>query len=62
MPFRIPKKIAMINDIAGYGRCSATESIPIISAMKVQVCPVPTSLFPTTPDSRSISCTTVRRT
>ena len=45
MPFRIPKKIAMINDIAGYGRCSATESIPIISAMKVQVCPVPTSLF-----------------
>ena len=45
MPCRIPKKIAMINDIAGYGRCSATESIPIISAMKVQVCPVPTSLF-----------------
>ena len=45
MPCRITKKIAMINDIAGYGRCSATESIPIISAMKVQVCPVPTSLF-----------------
>lgn len=45
MPCRIPKKIAMINDIAGYGRCSATEAIPIISAMKVQVCPVPTSLF-----------------
>ena len=45
MPCQIPKKIAMINDIAGYGRCSATESIPIISAMKVQVCPVPTSLF-----------------
>ena len=45
IPCRIPKKIVMINDIAGYGRCSATESIPIISAMKVQVCPVPTSLF-----------------
>ena len=41
----IPKKIAMINDIAGFGRCSATEAIPIISAMRVQVCPVPTSLF-----------------
>ncbi len=41
----IPKKIAMINDITGYGRCSATEAIPIISAMKVQVCPVPTSIF-----------------
>ena len=43
--YSIPKKLAMINDIAGYGRCSATESLPIISAMRVQVCPVPTSLF-----------------
>lgn len=44
-PLRIPKKIAMINDMAGYGRCSTTVSLPIISAMQVQVCPVPTSLF-----------------
>lgn len=44
-PFRIPKKIAMINDIAGYGRCSTTVSLPLISAMQVQVCPVPTSIF-----------------
>lgn len=42
---RIPRKLAMINDIAGYGRCSTTESLPIISAMKVQACLVPTSLF-----------------
>lgn len=41
----IPKKIAMINDIAGYGRCSTTVSLPIISAMGVQVCPVPTSVL-----------------
>lgn len=41
----IPKKLAMINDIAGYGRCSTAESLPIISAMKVQACLVPTSLF-----------------
>ena len=41
----IPKKIAMINDIAGYGRCSTTVSLPIISVMGVQVCPVPTSVF-----------------
>lgn len=41
----VPKKIAMINDIAGYGRCSTTVAIPVISAMKVQVCPVPTSIF-----------------
>ena len=42
---RIPKKLAMINDIAGYGRCSTTESLPIVSAMKVQACPVPTAIF-----------------
>lgn len=41
----IPKKLALINDLAGYGRCSLTEALPIISAMRVQACPVPTSLF-----------------
>ena len=39
------KKIAMINDLSGYGRCSLTVAIPIISAMKVQCCPVPTSIL-----------------
>lgn len=42
---RIPPKIAVINSFAGYGRCSTTEALPIISAMKVQACPVPTSIF-----------------
>lgn len=41
----IPKKLAMINDIAGFGRCSTTVALPIISAMGIQVCPVPTSVF-----------------
>lgn len=45
MDYRIPRKIAMINDIAGFGRCSTTVALPVISAMKVQVCPVPTSIF-----------------
>lgn len=39
------KKIAVINDFCGFGRCSLTVSIPIISALKVQCCPVPTSVF-----------------
>ncbi|MCC8049277.1 MAG: pyridoxamine kinase [Clostridiales bacterium] len=39
------KKIAVINDFTGFGRCSLTVSIPVISAMKVQCCPVPTSIF-----------------
>lgn len=38
-------RLAMINDIAGFGRCSTTVSLPIISAMEVQVCPVPTSIL-----------------
>ncbi len=39
------KKIAVINDFCGFGRCSLTVSLPIISALKLQCCPVPTSVF-----------------
>lgn len=38
-------RLAMINDISGFGRCSATVSLPVISVMGVQVCPVPTSVL-----------------
>lgn len=39
------KKIALVNDITGFGRCSVTVELPIISAMKIQVCPLPTALL-----------------
>ncbi len=39
------KKIALINDYSGFGRCSVAVQLPIISALKVQCCPVPTSIF-----------------
>lgn len=39
------KKIAVFNDMAGYGRCALTAAIPVISAMKVQCCPVPTAVL-----------------
>ena len=39
------KKIAVINDFCGFGRCSIAASLPIISAMKIQCCPMPTSIF-----------------
>lgn len=39
------KKIAVINDISGFGRCSITVALPIISQMRVQCCPLPTSIF-----------------
>ena len=39
------KKIAAINDYSGFGRCSIAVELPIISAMKIQCCPMPTSIF-----------------
>lgn len=39
------KKIAVINDFSGFGRCSIAVSLPIISHMRIQCCPVPTSIF-----------------
>ncbi len=39
------KKIAVINDMSGFGRCSLAVAIPVISHLKVQCCAVPTSIF-----------------
>lgn len=39
------KKIAVINDFSGFGRCSIAVELPIISAMKIQCCPLPTTIF-----------------
>lgn len=43
----IVKKVAAIHDLSGYGRASLTTIIPILSNMKVQVCPVPTAILST---------------
>ena len=39
------KKIAVINDMSGYGRCSLTVAMPILSVMGHQCCPVPTAIL-----------------
>jgi pyridoxine kinase len=39
------KKIAVVNDFSGFGRCSIAVALPIISVMKIQCCPIPTSIF-----------------
>lgn len=39
------KKIAVIGDLTGFGRCSLAVSIPVISKLKVQCCPVPTAIL-----------------
>ena len=39
------KKIAVINDLSGFGRCSLTAAISAISVMGVQPCPLPTAVL-----------------
>ncbi len=40
-------EIAAVHDLSGYGRCSLTVAIPILSSMGMQVCPLPTSILST---------------
>jgi pyridoxine kinase len=39
------KKIALINDVTGFGRCSIAVMAPIVSAMKIQAVTVPTAIL-----------------
>lgn len=39
------KRIAVINDLSGLGKCSLTAAIPVISVMGVQACPLPTAIL-----------------
>lgn len=39
------KKIAVINDLSGFGRCSLTAAISVLSAMGVSPCPLPTAIL-----------------
>ena len=43
-PRYIPR-VAAVHDMCGYGKCSLTAAIPILSAAGCDVCPVPTALF-----------------
>lgn len=45
MERKMQKKIAAINDLTGYGRCALTVVLPVVSHMKLQCCPVPTSIL-----------------
>lgn len=39
------KRIAIVNDMTGFGRCSIAAQLPIVSAMKIQCCPLPTAVL-----------------
>ncbi len=39
------KKIALVNDLTGFGRCSVAVQLPVISQLRVQCCVLPTSIL-----------------
>lgn len=45
MPHNRQKKIALVNDYTGFGRCSVAVQLPIISHLGVQCCPLPTAVL-----------------
>lgn len=40
-------RIAAIHDLSGFGRCSLTIALPILSALGAQCCPLPTAFLST---------------
>ncbi|MBR1893289.1 MAG: bifunctional hydroxymethylpyrimidine kinase/phosphomethylpyrimidine kinase [Lachnospiraceae bacterium] len=38
-------KVAAINDMSGFGKCSLIADISVLSSMGIEVCPVPTAIF-----------------
>lgn len=38
-------RVAAIHDLAGVGRCSLTAAIPVLAAMGIQACPMPTGVL-----------------
>ncbi len=40
-------RVVAIHDMSGYGKCSLTVAIPVISAAGIEVCPLPTALLST---------------
>lgn len=43
----LPPKVAAVHDLSCVGRCALTVVIPILSALGIQVCPLPTAVLST---------------
>lgn len=39
------KKVAVMNDLSGFGKCSLTAAIPVLSALGIQCCPLPSAVL-----------------
>lgn len=44
---KILPRAAVVQDMSGFGKVSLTEAIPVMSAMGVEVCPLPTAILST---------------
>lgn len=50
------KKIALINDLSGFGKCSLAASLPVISVLGIQACPLPTAILSAQTEFPSYYC------
>lgn len=50
------KKVAVINDLSGLGRCSLAAAIPVLSVMGLQACPIPTAILTNQTEYDSFYC------
>ncbi|MBQ4282811.1 MAG: pyridoxamine kinase [Lachnospira sp.] len=50
------KRIALINDLSGFGKCSLGAAIPVISVMGMQACPLPTAVLSSQTEFESYYC------
>lgn len=50
------KKVAVIQDLSSFGRCSLTAAIPVLSVMGVQACPLPTAILTAQSEYSSVYC------
>ncbi|MBQ5841145.1 MAG: pyridoxamine kinase [Clostridia bacterium] len=39
------RRVAVVNDLSGFGRCSLTVALPILASMGLQPCPAPTVIL-----------------
>ncbi|MEA4833448.1 MAG: pyridoxamine kinase [Oscillospiraceae bacterium] len=44
---KVPSRVCAIHDLSGFGRCSLSVIIPVLAAMGIQPCPVPTAILST---------------
>ncbi|WP_042477512.1 pyridoxamine kinase [Bacillus ndiopicus] len=50
------KKVAIIQDMSSFGKCSLTAALPVLSVMGAQACPLPTAILTAQTEFPSFFC------